>query len=229
MNLRWQRPVGRLRVVRPDDGMRPVLEERLQHDRRARRYPGPAPDQRLERGRRAIDKTASAGDPAVGECRLNERGLDLSQVGARQRDVKYVNRGRPGCWGSWVALWPLQAIWTASSRRLIIYPDHRTVPDRQARLTYLVPGVTVPEPQAARAPGAPVRTTNRSWRWRESNPRPPSPQQGFSGRSVPCRYSAPPVLHTSRCDGPSRCELSRPGPRPARTVSHLADASEPSR
>ena len=32
-------------------------------------------------------------------------------------------------------------------------------------------------------------------------------------------------MHTSRCDGPSRCELSRPAPRPRRTVSHLADAS----
>src|SRR4051794_29025483 len=63
------------------------------------------------------------------------------------------------------------------------------------------------------------------WRWRESNPRPPSLQQGFSGRSVECLYSAPPVIHTRRCDGPSRCELSRSLPRPGRTVSHLADAS----
>ena len=38
--------------------------------------------------------------------------------------------------------------------------------------------------------------------------------------------SAPPILHTSRCDGPSHCELSRPHPRPAGTVSHLADASD---
>ncbi len=63
------------------------------------------------------------------------------------------------------------------------------------------------------------------WRWRESNPRPLSLHQDFSGRSVRCLYSAPPVIHTSRCDGPSRCELSRPPPRPGRTVSHLADAS----
>jgi len=33
-----------------------------------------------------------------------------------------------------------------------------------------------------------------------------------------------PVMHTSRCDRPSRCELSRPYPRPIRVVSHLADA-----
>jgi hypothetical protein len=69
-----------------------------------------------------------------------------------------------------------------------------------------------------------ITVNTPQWRWRESNPRPPSLQQGFSGRSVCCPYSAPPVIHTSRCDGPSRCELSRPLPRPARTVSHLADA-----
>ena len=62
------------------------------------------------------------------------------------------------------------------------------------------------------------------WRWRESNPRPPSLQQDFSGRSVRCLYSAPSVMHTSRCDGPSRCLFSHPPPRPRRTVSHLADA-----
>ena len=39
-----------------------------------------------------------------------------------------------------------------------------------------------------------------------------------------CLYSAPPIMQTSRCDGPSRCLLSRARPRPARTVSHLADA-----
>ena len=33
-------------------------------------------------------------------------------------------------------------------------------------------------------------------------------------------------MHTSQCDGPSHCELSRPSPWPRRTVSHLADASD---
>jgi hypothetical protein len=32
------------------------------------------------------------------------------------------------------------------------------------------------------------------------------------------------ITHTSRGDGPSRCSMSRPSPRPTRTVSHLADA-----
>lgn len=50
------------------------------------------------------------------------------------------------------------------------------------------------------------RVARRPWRWRESNPRPPSPHQGFSVRSPLCLYSAPPVSRTSRCDGPSRCE-----------------------
>src|ERR1700712_5670644 len=31
-------------------------------------------------------------------------------------------------------------------------------------------------------------------------------------------------MHTSRCDRPSRCELSRAPPRPGSSVSHLADA-----
>ena len=66
---------------------------------------------------------------------------------------------------------------------------------------------------------------DQTWRWRESNPRPPSLQQDFSGRSVQCLYSAPPVTHTSRGGKPSRCEMSRQYPRPALKVSHLADAS----
>jgi hypothetical protein len=32
-------------------------------------------------------------------------------------------------------------------------------------------------------------------------------------------------LHTSRCDGSSRCVMSRCHPRPVSTVSHLTDAS----
>jgi len=63
-----------------------------------------------------------------------------------------------------------------------------------------------------------------SWRWRESNPRPPSARQGFSGRSPLCRYSAPPVLRTSRCDRPSHCAVSLSPPWPAREVILLVDA-----
>lgn len=39
-----------------------------------------------------------------------------------------------------------------------------------------------------------------------------------------CLCSTPSISRTSRCDGPSRCEMSRERPRPALTVSHLADA-----
>ena len=62
------------------------------------------------------------------------------------------------------------------------------------------------------------------WRWRESNPRPTTHHQGFSERSPLCLCSTPSISRTSRCDGPSRCLVSRARPRPARTVSHLADA-----
>src|SRR5688572_30398856 len=62
------------------------------------------------------------------------------------------------------------------------------------------------------------------WRWRESNPRPSTHHQGFSERSLRCLCSAPSIMQTSRCDGPSRCWMSHAYPRPARMVSHLADA-----
>ena len=60
-----------------------------------------------------------------------------------------------------------------------------------------------------------------AWRWRESNPRPPSPQQVFSGRSSLCLYSAPLVTRTSQCDEPSHCEMSQLAPM-------AGPASEPS-
>ena len=63
-----------------------------------------------------------------------------------------------------------------------------------------------------------------SWRCRESNPGPPAHHKGFSVCSPLCLYSDPPVMRTSRCDDPSRCLMSRPTPRPGRTVSPLADA-----
>ena len=62
------------------------------------------------------------------------------------------------------------------------------------------------------------------WRCRESNPGPPLLHKGFSVRSPPCLYSDPPVMRTSRCDGPSRCLVSLPAPRPGGQVSPLADA-----
>jgi len=100
-------------------------------------------------------------------------------------------------------------------------------PDKHAQPYFWVPDVKRPGPSLVRAAsGHRFVPAHVTWRWRESNPRPLSLQQDFSGRSVRCLYSAPPVLHTRRCDGPSRCELSHPPPRPARTVSHLADASD---
>ena len=62
------------------------------------------------------------------------------------------------------------------------------------------------------------------WRWRESNPRPTTHHQGFSERSPLCLCSTLPIARTRRDDRPSRCEVSRECPRPALTVSHLADA-----
>ncbi len=92
------------------------------------------------------------------------------------------------------------------------------VPPRRARSDDRTP--------RGRATGSPDRDPGRTsgWRWRESNPRPSTHGQGFSERSPLRLCSTPPITRTSRCDGPSRCEMSRACPRPARTVSHLADA-----
>src|SRR4051794_11184765 len=79
-------------------------------------------------------------------------------------------------------------------------------------------------PEASRCEGGPAFAGTRRWRWRESNPRPSEHDQGFSERSPLCLCSAPPISRTSRCDGPSRCLVSRTHPRPVRAVSHLADA-----
>ncbi len=77
---------------------------------------------------------------------------------------------------------------------------------------------------SSRQPGSRLSAKTQGWRWRESNPRPTTHHQGFSERSPLCLCSTPPISRTSRCDGPSRCLVSRARPRPARTVSHLADA-----
>jgi len=57
----------------------------------------------------------------------------------------------------------------------------------------------------------------RSWRWRESNPRPSVPHQGFSGRSLLC-FSQPRRSRKQVADGLSRCEVSRLAPRPGQAV-----------
>jgi hypothetical protein len=70
----------------------------------------------------------------------------------------------------------------------------------------------------------PRTTAFHSWRWRESNPRPSAPSQGFSGCSPWCRSTRPRRLHEHIVDRPSHENVPL-GPRGLiRAVSHLADA-----
>jgi hypothetical protein len=62
-----------------------------------------------------------------------------------------------------------------------------------------------------------------SWRWRESNPRPSVPHQGFSGCSL-LRFSQPRRSRKQDADRLSRCSMSRLAPRPGQAVILLADA-----
>ena len=55
------------------------------------------------------------------------------------------------------------------------------------------------------------------WRWRESNPRPSVPHQGFSGRSLLC-FSQPRRSRKQDADRLSHCLMSRLAPRPGQTV-----------
>jgi len=81
----------------------------------------------------------------------------------------------------------------------------------------------------ARAPGhniGPVpqlryRAYVSGWRCRESNPGPPSHQQGFSVRSPLCLYLDLLLTQTSQDDDPSRCLVSPAAPRPTRRVRAL--------
>ena len=66
--------------------------------------------------------------------------------------------------------------------------------------------------QRERAPPTTFRvSTERSWRWRESNPRPSVHQQGFSGRSLLC-FSQPRHSCRQDADGLSHCLMSRTSP-----------------
>ena len=56
-----------------------------------------------------------------------------------------------------------------------------------------------------------------SWRWRESNPRPSVPHQGFSGRSLLC-FSQPRRSRKLDADRLSHCLMSRLAPRPGQAV-----------
>ena len=83
----------------------------------------------------------------------------------------------------------------------------------------------IPIVKAETAPREGRRAALSWWRCRESNPGPSPPCQGFSERSSLCLYSAPPITRASRCDGPSRCMISPPGPRDqVRLASLLTDA-----
>lgn len=61
------------------------------------------------------------------------------------------------------------------------------------------------------------------WRWRESNPRPSTPRQGFSGRSLLC-FSQPRRSRRRVADGLSHCLVSRSSPWPGQSVEPSSDA-----
>jgi len=61
----------------------------------------------------------------------------------------------------------------------------------------------------------PTNTLLRSWRWRESNPRPSVPRQGFSERSLLC-FSQPRQSRRRVADGLSHCLFSLTSPWPGR-------------
>ncbi len=68
-----------------------------------------------------------------------------------------------------------------------------------------------------------VRGGLKWWRWRESNPRPSTPSQGFSGRSLLC-FSRPRRSRRRVADGLSHCLISRSPPWPGRSVEPSSDA-----
>ena len=61
------------------------------------------------------------------------------------------------------------------------------------------------------------------WRWRESNPRPSTAIQGFSGRNPLC-FSRPRQSRRQAADGPSRCWFFLVPPRPGHQVEPPSDA-----
>jgi hypothetical protein len=141
--------------------------------------------------------------------------------------------GRLPVHGAQVPLWRLSA--PTRSRRAPMAVQPRRVPSgfrcvrwqsgRGAARRRRKPGPPlVAVAPAFRQLGCRFFASTPGWRWRESNPRPSAHYQGFSERSSRCLCSAPPILRTSRCDGPSCCEMSRAYPQPVRAVSHLADA-----
>jgi len=73
-------------------------------------------------------------------------------------------------------------------------------------------------------PGAPPTmltiSPEHSWRWRESNPRPSAPIQGFYGRSSRAVCSAPPIPRASRCQAQPLFDVpTRPRGRGGRLAS----------
>ena len=72
--------------------------------------------------------------------------------------------------------------------------------------------------QGFRTPPTMLRIAlEHSWRWRESNPRPSVPHQGFSGRSLLC-FSQPRRSRKLDADRLSRCLMSHLAPRPGQAV-----------
>jgi hypothetical protein len=76
----------------------------------------------------------------------------------------------------------------------------------------------LPDIQGFRTPPTMLRIAlEHSWRWRESNPRPSVPHQGFSGRSLLC-FSQPRRSRKLDADRLSRCSMSHLAPRPGQAV-----------
>jgi hypothetical protein len=78
-------------------------------------------------------------------------------------------------------------------------PTHAT-----AAVPSLTPPLTRPRRYSPPLLQSHVRVTPFGWRWRESNPRPSTPRQGFSGRSL-FRFSRPRRSHRRVADGLSHC------------------------
>ncbi len=87
----------------------------------------------------------------------------------------------------------------------------RAMPSR-GRKKYLL------DMQGLRTPPTMLKISlEHSWRWRESNPRPSVPHQGFSGRSLLC-FSQPRRSCKQGADRLSHCLMSRLAPRPGQAV-----------
>jgi len=192
--------------------------------------------------------SAEGGVPAdFNDLTKDPNALNLPQV----RDVIKANtpgQNNPGCAGAAVSLRDRQRGARQERRRarrqLLRHGRHRGLPaivlHRRPRaggdLGHPVRAGVLRSPLCRCATGLDLRTDcvnddgpvqlDRSivvggWRCRESNPGPPSHQQGFSVRSPLCLYLDLLLTQTSQDDDPSRCLVSPAAPRPTRRVRAL--------